>query len=163
MDGMENNGVSDRDSCPAEHRMTQEMAKARAAVRDSNDPQRRARCPEHEGAQRFTIGATDGTSATVTDGYFDDLSFTCATSWSTRGGGCGEEVLLSPIAFRAMVLGTQAHHGRADEAQGRRVHIDTDKPSRARTRRLLWLLWLPAYWRGTISGAYPIPISGRRP
>ena len=51
----------------------------------------------------FTIGATDGDIGTVTDGDFDDLSFTVRYLVDDSGGWLtGRKVLLSPIAVRKM-------------------------------------------------------------
>ena len=68
--------------------MTQEMAKGQSGSagqqRSTKEGTMLRSMKELHG---FTIGATDGDIGTVTDGYFDDLSFTVRYVVVDTGGG----------------------------------------------------------------------------
>jgi sporulation protein YlmC with PRC-barrel domain len=117
----------------------------------------------------FTIGAADGDIGTVTDVYFDDVSWTVRYLVVDTGSWLsGRSVLLSPASLRGF------------EAAGRRVRteltrrqvqdspsIDTQKPvSRQHETEFLSYYGYEPYWGGPYrwgSYAYPYPVEGMMP
>jgi len=115
----------------------------------------------------FTIGATDGDIGTVTDGYFDDLSFTVRYVVVDTGGWLAErKVLLSPIAFRKMDWAAKRITAALTKAQVEKSpNIDTDKPvSRQHETAYYGYYGYSPYWAGDyLWGAYPYPYLGTGP
>ena len=114
-----------------------------------------------------TIGATDGDVGTVTDGYFDDLSFTVRYLVVDTGGWLsGRKVLLSPIAVRAVDWEFRRVTAALTRAQVEQSpNIDTDKPvSRQHETAYHGYYGYPPYWVGDyLWGAYPYPYFGSGP
>jgi len=114
-----------------------------------------------------TIGAADGDIGTVTDGYFDDLSFTVRYVVVDTGGWLAErKVLLSPIAFRKMDWAAKRITAALTKAQVEKSPpIDTDKPvSRQHETAYSGYYGYTPYWTGPyLWGAYPYPDLGTGP
>ena len=115
----------------------------------------------------FTIGATDGDIGTVTDGYFDDLSFTVRYLVVDTGGWLtGRKVLLSPIAVRQMDWAQKRLTAALTKAQVEKSPpIDTDKPvSRQHETAYYGYYGYSPYWAGDyLWGASPYPYLGTGP
>ena len=115
----------------------------------------------------FTIGATDGDIGTVTECYFDDLSYTVRYVVVDTGGWLAErKVLLSPIAVRAMDWAAQRLTAALTKAQVEQSpHIDTAKPvSRQHETAYHGYYGYAPYWAGAyLWGAYPYPALGAGP
>jgi hypothetical protein len=115
----------------------------------------------------FTIGATDGDIGTVTECYFDDLSFTVRYVVVDTGGWLAErKVLLSPIAFRAMDGERQRIMAALTKTQVEQSpDIDTDKPvSRQHETAYYGYYGYSPYWTGGyLWGEYPYPYLGIGP
>jgi hypothetical protein len=115
----------------------------------------------------FTIRATDGDIGTVTEGYFDDLSYAVRHIVVDTGGWLGDrKVLISPIAVRA----TDWEHKRIavalTKAQVEKSpSIDTDKPvSRQHEVAYYDYYGYTPYWTGPyLWGAYPYPYAEAGP
>ena len=114
-----------------------------------------------------TIGATDGDIGTVTDGYFDDLSFTVRYLVVDTGGWlAARKVLLSPIALHAMDWQHQRITAALTKAQVEQSpNFDTDKPvSRQHETTYYGYYGYPPYWAGDyLWGVYPYPYLGAGP
>ena len=112
----------------------------------------------------FTIGATDGDIGTVTDGYFDDLSYTVRYIVVDTGGWLAErKVLLSPIALRKMDWAGKRITAALTKAQVEKSPpIDTDKPvSRQHETAYYGYYGYAPYWTGDyLWGASPYPYLG---
>jgi len=115
----------------------------------------------------FTIGATDGDIGTVTDGYFDDLSYTVRYIVVDTGGWLAErKVLLSPIALRKMDWERKRITAALTKAQVEKSpNIDTDKPvSRQHETAYYGYYGYNPYWAGDyLWGASPYPSLGSGP
>jgi hypothetical protein len=111
-----------------------------------------------------TIGATDGDIGTVTDCYFDDLSFTVRYIVVDTGGWLGgRKVLLSPIALRKMDWAGKRLTVALTKAQVEKSpDIDTDKPvSRQHETAYYGYYGYAPYWAGDyLWGAAPYPYLG---
>jgi len=115
----------------------------------------------------FTIGATDGDIGTVTECYFDDVSYTVRYVVVDTGGWLAErKVLLSPIAVRAMDWTHQRITAALTTAQVEQSpNIDTAKPvSRQHETAYHGYYGYAPYWAGAyLWGAYPYPALGAGP
>lgn len=109
----------------------------------------------------FTIGATDGDIGTVTDTFFDDLSYTVRFVVVDTGGWLSErKVLLSPIAFRKIDWEHKRITAALTKAQVEKSpDIDTHMPvSRQHETEYNGYFGYTPYWEGTyLWGAYPYP------
>jgi hypothetical protein len=114
-----------------------------------------------------TIGATDGDIGTVQEVYFDDVSYTVRYVVVDTGRWlAGRQVLLSPIAFRAMDWAHQRLTAALTKAQVEQSPgIDTEKPvSRQHETAYYGYYGYPPYWTGDyLWGAYPYPSLGFGP
>jgi uncharacterized protein YrrD len=114
-----------------------------------------------------TIGATDGDIGTVTDCYFDDLSYTVRYVVVDTGGWlAGRKVLLSPIAVRKMDWAGKRLTAALTKAQVEKSpNIDTEKPvSRQHETTYYGYYGYTPYWAGSyLWGAYPYPYLGTGP
>jgi uncharacterized protein YrrD len=115
----------------------------------------------------FTIGATDGDIGTITECYFDDVSFT--VRWlvvDTGGWLANRKVLVSPMAFRAM----DGDHRRITAALTKMQvekspDSDTDKPVSRQHEAIYYSYYgYDPYWAGSyLWGASPYPQLGWSP
>ncbi len=109
----------------------------------------------------FTIGASDGDVGTVTECYFDDVSFTVRYVVVDTGGWLSErKVLLSPIALRAMDWEHKRITAALTKVQVEKSpDIDTEKPvSRQHEVAYHGYYGYTPYWEGSyLWGAYPYP------
>jgi hypothetical protein len=138
--------------------MTQEMAKGQSGSAGQQPSTKEdAMLRSMKEFHGCTIGATDGDIGTVTDGYFDDLSFTVRYLVVDTGGWLtGRKVLLSPIAVRTMDWAARSGH--AAKAQVEQSPISIRKPVSRQRTATCYYGYTP--WAGPISGALPHPVSG---
>ncbi len=112
----------------------------------------------------FTIGASDGDIGSVKDFYFDDVSYTVRYVVVDTGGWLsGRQVLLSPIAFRAMDWEHRRITAALTKAQVEKSpDIDTEKPvSRQHEAAYYGYYGYDPYWEGSnLWGASPYPYLG---
>ena len=114
-----------------------------------------------------TIGATDGDIGTVTDCYFDDLSYTVRYVVVDTGGWlAAQKVLLSPIAFRVMDWKHKRLTAALTKAQVEKSpYLDTERPvSRQHETAYSGYYGYDPYWAGPyLWGASPYPYLGSGP
>jgi uncharacterized protein YrrD len=115
----------------------------------------------------FKIRATDGDLGTVTECYFDDVSFTVRYVVVDAGGWLAQrKVLLSPIAISAMDWEHKRITAALTKAQVEKSPgIDTKKPvSRQHEVAYYGYYGYTPYWAGSyLWGAYPYPYAGSGP
>ena len=122
----------------------------------------------------FRIRTTDGDIGTVTECYFDDVSFTVryvvvetGTKRMTHEGWLVDrKVLLSPIAFRAIDWDDKRIEAALTKAQVEKSpNIDTEKPvSRQHEIAYYGYYGYAPDWAGSyLWGAYPYPCAGSGP
>ena len=109
----------------------------------------------------FAIGATDGDIGTISECYFDDVSYTVRYVVVDTGGWNSEQrVLLSPIAFRAMDWEHRRIAAALTKAQVEKSpDIDTHKSvSRQHETAYYAYFGYSPYWAGSyLWGASPYP------
>ena len=115
----------------------------------------------------FAIGATDGDVGTITDCFFDDVSYTVRYVVVDAGGWLSErKVLLSPIAFRAMDWEHRRITAALTKSQVEKSpDIDTHMPvSRQHETEYLGYYGYTPYWEGPhLWGASPYPFVDSAP
>jgi len=122
----------------------------------------------------FKIRATDGDIGTVTECYFDDVSFTVryvvvdtGTKRMTHEGWLVDrKVLVSPIAVRAIDWDDKRIEAALTKTQVEKSpNIDTEKPvSRQHEIAYYGYYGYAPYWAGSyLWGAYPYPYAGSGP